>query len=76
VGEIVGWTVLGGRKTMVPPAFGPVVQDAAGDTIVNVKLGVRFGFGDRADLYTGYGRSLTGDTWYKDIYRLELRLFF
>src|SRR5262249_49342513 len=34
VAEFVGWTALGGKET-VPPGF---VEDAAGDTIVNVKL--------------------------------------
>ena len=55
------------------------VKDAAGDTIVNAKIGVRLGFGplvgpanlSRSDLYIGYGRALTGDVWYKDILRVE-----
>ena len=32
--------------------------------------------GDFGDLYTGYGRPITGDRWYENIYRLEFRLFF
>jgi hypothetical protein len=28
------------------------------------------------DIYTGYGRPLTGDSWYEDIYRFELRYFY
>src|SRR5262249_23663985 len=39
--ELVGWTVLRGRESVVPPAGAPFVLDAAGDTIVNAKLGVR-----------------------------------
>jgi hypothetical protein len=73
--EFVGWTVLDGKETVVA---GPVayVQDAAGDTILNAKLGVRLGLGNRADLYGGYGRALTGPTWYRDTFRFELRLGF
>ena len=70
--EVVGWTVLDGAQSVAPP-LPPVVQDAAGDTIVNIKLGARLGLGNVADLYTGYGRALTGDVWYKDIWRTELR---
>jgi hypothetical protein len=91
--ELVGWTVLDGKETafaspaaalepMVPG--NSAVQDASGDTIVNAKVGVRFGFGSmqeqgflsRSDLYVGYGRALTGDVWYKDILRVEFRLLF
>ena len=28
------------------------------------------------DLYVGYGRALTGEVWYKDIFRVELRIPF
>jgi hypothetical protein len=76
VGEFVGWTVLGGKETVVPPSGMPFVEDAAGQTIVNFKLGLRVQFDDRADLYLGYGRPLTGDRWYENILRLEFRLFF
>ena len=74
VGECIGWTVLGG-KTMIastPDTF--IVQDAHGQTIVNAYLGLRFGYGKNLDFYTGYGRSLTGDAWQRDIYRVEVRL--
>jgi hypothetical protein len=82
--EFVGWTVLSG-KDLNPLAF-PVPQNAAGETIVNVKTGIRVGFGpgegeDRgllrgSEVYVGYGRPLTGDVWYKDILRVEYRLKF
>ncbi len=76
VAEVVGWTVLDGKVTVPSPDLTSLtVQDAEGDTIVNVKVGVRVLFGN-ADIYTGYGRALTGDTWYEDIYRLEFRLHF
>jgi hypothetical protein len=79
VGEMVGWSVLSGKEL----ADG-VPASAAGDTIVNAKIGVRVGFGEmsqpgfinRADVYVGYGRALTGDVWYKDIWRAELRISF
>jgi hypothetical protein len=51
-------------------------SNASGDTIVNAKIGVRTYFGQNSDVYVGYGRSLTGDRWYKDIYRVEYRLHF
>jgi hypothetical protein len=79
--EFVGWTVLDGMEFLFPEN---VVQDAQGDTIVNVKLGVRFGFGQatepgllsNSDLYVGYGRALTGEVWYKDLFRVEYRIRF
>ncbi len=76
VAEVVGWTVLNGKESLRSAAGTAIVEDATGQTIVNVKLGLRLGFGNRASIYTGYGRALTGDTWYKDIYRLEFRLLF
>jgi len=65
----------------VPPGLARVPFDhgvisAAGDTIVNAKLGVRTYFGRGSDIYIGWGRSLTGDRWYKDIYRVEYRFVF
>jgi hypothetical protein len=79
VAELVGWTVLSGEETKVD-----VPVSAAGDTIVNAKFGVRVGFGalrqpgfiNRSDVYVGYGRALTGDVWYKNIFRFEYRLRF
>jgi hypothetical protein len=68
VAEVVGWTVIGGQRN--------AAQDASGDTIVNVKIGARTKFSDRGDVYVGYGRPLTGDAWYENILRAELRLFF
>ena len=71
----MGWTLLGGKLTE-PLGDGVFeVKNASGDTIVNLKVGVRFGFG-ASDLYVGYGRALTGDVWYKDIVRAEYRLSF
>ncbi len=74
--EFVGWTVLSGKEEVVASPQLWTVQDAAGDTIVNVKAGVRLKYGQRSDFYVGYGRALTGDFWYKDILRVEYRLAF
>jgi hypothetical protein len=77
--EMVGWTVLSGQETAVD-----VPKSAAGDTIINSKFGARIGFGtlrqpgfiSRSDLYFGYGRALTGDVWYKNLFRVEYRFRF
>ena len=82
VGEVVGWTVLGGRE--LNPDLGADVS-AVGDTIVNAKFGLRIGFGSselgraypaKSDMYIGYGRALTGDVFYKNMFRIEFRRFF
>jgi len=79
VAEVVGWTVLSGRE--LNPDAGVDVS-AEGATIVNAKFGVRIGLGrsecdgpnaTRSDLYLGYGRALTGEVWYKNMFRVEYR---
>jgi hypothetical protein len=80
VAEFVGWTLLSGMESS-PEGL---VRDSAGETIFNVKLGVRVGLGEATDpgvvsrhsFYAGYARALTGDFWYKDSFRLEYRLRF
>ncbi len=82
VAEVVGWTFLSGQES--GPDIPPPWVSAKGDTIVNGKLGVRFGFGNLAlpgirnqsDIGISYGRALTGEVLYKDIIRAELRLRF
>lgn len=78
--EMLGWTVLDGLETV-----NGIPTDASGDTIINAKFGVRFGLGGNCggngrigspDLYIGYGRALTGEVWYQDIVRVELRMPF
>jgi hypothetical protein len=71
--EIVGWSVLNGKEF---DALTGSVLEAGGDTIVNAKVGMRFDLGDHSNFYVGYGRALTGDVWYKDIFRVEYRLTF
>lgn len=80
--ELVGWTVLDGFETVVEPQL-IRVENASWDTIVNTSVGVRTSFGRMysrcyswADVYVGYSRPVTGDFWYKDFFRLELRLNF
>ena len=81
--ELVAWTVLDGSETRFE-GLGSVV-DSRGTTIVNAKYGVRVGFGEAtgrpgniggSDLYVGYGNALTGDRWYKDVFRIEYRIRF
>jgi hypothetical protein len=84
--------VLNGKELIVAnpgtPNMGPnavaAIHDAGGETIVNAKVGVRFGFGrtdatgflSHSDLAVSYGRALTGTVWYKEIVRVEYRLLF
>ena len=85
--EFVGWSVLEGQvfdfnDAAVDPTnanisagdIGPV--DADGDTIVNIKIGTRVANCCGGSLYAGWGHSLTGDRWYQDIFRFELRRMF
>jgi hypothetical protein len=76
VAELVGWTVLSGKELEFLTPTSSAVLDAAGDTIINAKLGARAWFGDHNSLYVGYGRALTGAVWYKDILRVEYRMSF
>jgi hypothetical protein len=79
--EGVGWTVLGGKE-FIPGFIGNtytpdlnVVRSAAGDTIFNIKLGVRVTKGFNS-IYAGWGHALTQEIWYRNIFRLEYRRFF
>lgn len=74
--EVVGWTPLDGREAILHPSGRRTIEDAEGHTVVNAKAGVRFRLNGVGDLYAGYGRALTGHTWYEDVYRVELRVFF
>ncbi len=60
--------------TFVPDDHG--FREANGDTIVNIKLGVRTYIGEHSDIYAGYGHPVTGSRWYEDIVRVEYRLHF
>ncbi|MBI1918479.1 MAG: transporter [Planctomycetes bacterium] len=74
VAELVGWTVLDGKEAANSAPGVIAIQDAAGDTILNAKVGLRTGLGEVGSLYVGYGRPLTGEVWYKNTIRVELRL--
>jgi hypothetical protein len=76
VAEFVGWTVLDGGSAITTP--GPVTRfvDAGGDIIVNAKVGLRWRLSDTVDLDGGYGKALTEQTWYSDMFRIELRRSF
>lgn len=72
VAEFVGWTVLDGYK------FNPLTPtelDASGDTIINVKAGLRWSVGRHA-IAGSYGTALTRETWYQSIARLEYTMTF
>jgi hypothetical protein len=74
VGEFVGWTLtnglaLNGFNAINDPNVNPV-EDQAGVTIVNAKIGLRYTVGADS-LYMGYGTALTNQTWYEDILRFE-----
>jgi hypothetical protein len=74
--ELIGWTVLNGKATAVHPGTTTVVvENVDGDTIVNAALGARVNTAS-GDWYLGYSRALTGDTWFEDLLRVELRLVF
>ncbi len=70
VAELVGWHVLGGYATTTSGDF---FEDASGDTIVNLKLGLRLNRKGGNSWYLGYGTALTDEVWYQDIFRVEYR---
>jgi hypothetical protein len=74
--EVVGWTMMSGKTMVVQSPTSFQIQDVSGSTIVNGYVGVRFGFGAAADLYVGGGLALTGPAWYRDMIRVEFRLFY
>lgn len=74
--ELVGWSVLSGKYGQTEPNGVIVDRSASGNTIVNLKVGYRFGVCDKSDLYVGFGHALTGDRWYESIFRVEWRLMF
>ena len=67
--ELVGWHVLNGSIT-------GFTEGAEGTNIVNVKVGARTSWDERASFYIGYGKALTDATWYEHIFRIEYRYRF
>jgi hypothetical protein len=85
--EMLGWDVLSGGETVfqpIPILPGQVtvlpnnhgVRNAAGDTIINSKIGTRSYWGNGQSIYLGWGHALTADRWYRDDARIEYRLTF
>ena len=68
--EVVGWNVRSGYVT------GPANPSTAGVNIVNIKVGPRLSIGAHHSVYFGYGRGLTSQNWYRDIFRTEYRYSF
>jgi len=71
IAEAIGWSVLGGSESRLLPTGRSAVVDSAGATVVNVKLGARLDLGNQASIYAGYGQAVTGDRWYRDVFRVE-----
>jgi len=74
--DLVSFTVLDGQVSQTLPSGRSLIRDAAGDFILDVKVGARLRLGESADFYSGYGRPVTGDRWYENGYRFEFRLRF
>jgi hypothetical protein len=76
--EVVGWTVLKGLASGSVDGTGATafVEDVKGDTIVNLKLGLRTYFSPCDSFYAGWGHALTDEVWYENILRLEYRRTF
>jgi len=70
--EIVSWHVFGGLQT----GANNIVQSAAGINVLNAKLGARASFSNGSSIYAGYGRGLTSDIWYRNLFRVEYRRSF
>jgi hypothetical protein len=70
--ELVTWHVFGGLQT----GINNVVESAAGSNVLNAKLGARISFFEGSSVYAGYGRALTPDIWYRNLFRIEYRRAF
>jgi hypothetical protein len=70
--ELVAWHVFGGLQT----GANNVVQSAAGINVFNAKLGGRLSFAHGSSIYAGYGRAITSDIWYRNLFRVEYRKAF
>ncbi len=80
VAEFVGWSFLSGSYTqpnvsIYNTGLASSRVSAAGNTIVNMKLGLRGSIGPRS-VYVGWGHALTGAPFYQDLFRLEYRRMF
>lgn len=72
--ELVGWSVLDGISATSPDRTpNSIVIEKADETIVNLKLGLRWKLDEHHSFYLGYGKALTNEVWYDDIVRFEYR---
>jgi hypothetical protein len=76
--ELVGWSITSGIATGTTDGTltTATFEDAGGITIVNVKVGARFGVRDDDAIFIGYGESLTKWWWYERVVRAEYRFVF
>ncbi|MGD0914416.1 MAG: hypothetical protein ABR928_21185 [Terracidiphilus sp.] len=70
--ELVAWHVFGGLQT----GSNNQAQSAAGINVFNAKLGGRLNFDHGSSIYAGYGRGITSDIWYRNLFRVEYRRSF
>lgn len=76
VAEIIGWTLTSGKEITAPAPGVFITDNVAGDTIINGCLGMRFTLGHSGDVYAGYSHCFYGAPWYRDMLRLEFRIFY
>jgi len=69
--ELVSWHVFGGQTGSTG-----VVQSAGTINVLNAKLGARVSFSDGSSIDSGYGRGLTSEIWYRNLFRIEYRRVF
>jgi hypothetical protein len=76
--EVVGWTVTSGIETGSTDGTlsTAVIEDAGGTTVINAKIGARFGVRENDAIFVGLGEALTSDVWYERVFRAEYRLVF
>jgi hypothetical protein len=72
--ELVGWHILSGLQTVDDDD--EVGIDASGINIINIKFGARVTWNDTNTIYGGWGRALTDQQWYRDLFRFEYRRTF
>jgi hypothetical protein len=73
VAEVIAWSLTRGKEEEVLSPRRTVIVTSSGDTIANGFVGLRAGYGCLGDVYVGYGRALSGQVWYKNLLRIELR---
>ena len=70
--ELVAWHVFGGLQTDSDNN----IDSAADINVFNVKLGARISFTNGGSVYAGYGRGVTSDILYRNLFRMEYRYAF